>query len=79
MVKIVDLLQNARDNVFVEMFSADVSAYFAEKSTVEVFVLPIPHSPARKLNLLRMFAIPASFEEAAPVIAPTTLQHRLMP
>ena len=27
--KIVDLLQNARDNVFAEIISADVSAYFA--------------------------------------------------
>ena len=27
--KIVDLLQNARDNVFAEIISADVSVYFA--------------------------------------------------
>ena len=68
MVKIVDLLQNIRDNVFAEITFADMSAFIAGKSTVGRFVLPMPPSPARKLNLPRMFAMSASFEEAVPVI-----------
>ena len=79
MVKIVDLLQNAQDNVFAEIISADMSAFIAGKSTVGRFVLPMPPSPVRKLNLPRMFAMSVSFEEAVLVTAPTTLQHRLMP
>ena len=37
-VKIVDLLQNIRDNVFAEITFADMSAHFAGNSTVGHFV-----------------------------------------
>lgn len=74
----VDLLQNVRDNVFAEITFADMSAYFAGNSTVGHFVPPMLLSPASVLNLLRMFAMSASFEEAVPVIAPTMLPHRRM-
>ena len=76
--KIVDLLQNARDNVFAEIVSADMSVYFAEKLTVEQFAPDMLLFPANALTRLRMFAMFASFEEAAPAIAPTMLPHRLM-
>ena len=77
-VKIVDLLQNVRDNVFAEINSADGSAYFTGKSTVEHFVQPIPRSPVSVLNGLHMFAISVNFEEVVPVIVPTMLPHRHM-
>ena len=77
-VKIVDLLQNVRDNVFAEIISVDVSAFFAGKSTVELFVQLIPRSPVSVLNRLHMFAMFVSFEEAVPVIVPTMLPHRHM-
>ena len=76
--KIVDFLQNARDNVFAEIVSADMSVYFAEKLTVEQFAPDMLLFPANALTRLRMFAMFASFEEAAPAIAPTMLPHRLM-
>ena len=76
--KIVDLLQNARDNVFAEIVSADMSVYFAEKLTVEQFAPGMRLFPANALTRLRMFAMFASFEEVAPAIAPTMLPHRLM-
>lgn len=72
------LLQNARDNVFAEIVSADMSVYFAEKLTVEQFAPDMLLFPANALTRLRMFAMFASFEEAAPAIAPTMLPHRLM-
>ena len=74
----VDLLQNVRDNVFAEIISVDVSAFFAGKSTVELFVQLIPRSPVSVLNRLHMFAMFVSFEEAVPVIVPTMLPHRHM-
>ena len=76
--KIVDLLQNARDNVFAEIVSADMSVYFAEKLTVEQFAPDMLLFPANALTRLRMFAMFASFKEVAPAIAPTMLPHRLM-
>lgn len=47
--KIVDLLQNARDNVFAEIVSADMSVYFAEKLTVEQFAPDMLLFPANAL------------------------------
>lgn len=64
--------------MFAEITSVDGSAYFAERSTVEHFVQPIPRSPVSVLNRLHMFAMSVSFEEVVPVIVPTMLLHRHM-
>ena len=63
--KIVDLLQNARDNVFVEISFADVSVYFAEKWTAGRCAPDMLLFPANALTLLRMFAMFVSFEEVS--------------
>ena len=79
MVKIADSLQSVQDNVFAEITSADMSAYFAGKLIAGLSALPMLPSPAGILNPHHMFATSANSEEAVPVIEPIMLLHRRTP